>query len=136
MPSFFLSVRICVGVFTIPVIFSVYSNLVFDLGEMVDRSKDKPVLIMFSTVVEVSSTLTFLCVGGLLGNSVVRSRCAFFTGLPKEETHFPVIVIDLMSELELLPLHVIIGNESNDDLMMVNTRRLSVCRSRCRISVK
>ena len=101
VPSFFLSVRICVGVFTIPVIFSAYSNLLFDLGEMFDRSKDKPVLIMFSTVVEVSLTLTFLCVGGLLGNSVVRGCCAFFTGLPKEEIRFPIIVIDLMSELEL-----------------------------------
>ena len=84
---------------------------------------------MFSTVVEVLLTLTFLCVGGLLGNSVVRGRCAFFTGLPKEEIRFPVIVIDLMSELELLPLHVIIGNESDDDLMMVNTCRLFVCYS-------
>ena len=74
--------------------------------------------------------------GGLLGNSVVRGRCAFFTGLPREEIRFPVIVIDLMSELELLPLHVIIGNESDDDLMMVYTRQLLVCCSRCRISVR
>ena len=42
------------GVFTIPVILSVCSNLVFELGEMFDRFKDKPVLIMFITVVEVS----------------------------------------------------------------------------------
>ena len=54
VPASFLSVRICVGVFMIPVILSAYSNLVVDLGEMFDRSKDKPVLIIFSTVVEVS----------------------------------------------------------------------------------
>ena len=34
------------GVFTIPVILSVCSNLVFELGEMFDRFKDKPVLII------------------------------------------------------------------------------------------
>ena len=42
-----------IGVFTIPVMFSAYSNLLFDVGEMFDRSKDRPVLIMFSTVVEI-----------------------------------------------------------------------------------
>ena len=46
-------VRVRVGVFTIPVILSAQSNLVFELGEMFDRSKDKPVLIILSTVVEV-----------------------------------------------------------------------------------
>ena len=51
--SFFLFVRVRVGVFTIPVILSAQSNLVFELGEMFDRSKDKPVLIILSTVVEV-----------------------------------------------------------------------------------
>ena len=34
------------GVFTIPVILSVCSNLVFELGKMFDRFKDKPVLII------------------------------------------------------------------------------------------
>ena len=62
--------------------------------------------------------------------------CASLRELPEEDICFPVSLIDLMLELELLPHHVIIGNESYDDLMMVNTRRLSVCRSRCRISVK
>ena len=42
------------GVFTVSVMFSVYPNLLFDVGKMFDRSKDKPVLIIFSTVVEVS----------------------------------------------------------------------------------
>ena len=57
-----------IGVFTIPVILSAWSNLLLELGEMFDRFKDKLVLIIFSTVVEVSQTLTLLCVGGLLGN--------------------------------------------------------------------
>ena len=43
----------CIGVFTIPVMFSAYSNLLFDVGEMFDRSKDRPALIIFSTVVEI-----------------------------------------------------------------------------------
>ena len=54
MLSFFSFVGVCIGVFTIPVMFSAYSNLLFDLGEMFDRSKDKPVLIIFNTVVEIS----------------------------------------------------------------------------------
>ena len=45
VPASFLSVMICVGVFMIPVILSAYSNLVVDLGEMFDRSKNKPALI-------------------------------------------------------------------------------------------
>ena len=53
VPGSFLSDRICVGVLMIPVILSAFSNLVVDLGEMFDRSKDKPVLIILSTVVEV-----------------------------------------------------------------------------------
>ena len=71
VPASFLSVRICVGVFMIPVILSAYSNLVVDLGEMFDRSKDKPLLIMVSAVVGILLTLTFLFVGGLLSNFVV-----------------------------------------------------------------
>ena len=51
--SFFSFVGVCIGVFTIPVMFSAYSNLLFDLGEMFDRSKDRPVLIIFNTVVEI-----------------------------------------------------------------------------------
>ena len=57
-------------------------------------------------------------------------------GFPREETRFSAILNDAMSESKLFPLQVVIGNESDDDLMMVNTRRLSFCRSRCRISVK
>jgi hypothetical protein len=53
------------------VILSAYSNLVVDLGEMFDRSKDKPPLIMVSAVVGILLTLTFLFVGGLLSNFVV-----------------------------------------------------------------
>ena len=34
------------GVFTIPVLLFVCSKLVFELGEMFDRFKDKPVLII------------------------------------------------------------------------------------------
>ena len=71
VPASFLSVRICVCVFMIPVILSAYSNLVVDLGEMFDRSKDKPPLIMVSAVVGILLTLTFLFVGGLLSNFVV-----------------------------------------------------------------
>ena len=54
MLSFFSFVGVCIGVFTIPVMFSAYSNLLFDVGEMFDRSKDKPVLIIFNTGVEIS----------------------------------------------------------------------------------
>ena len=43
-----------IGVFTIPVILSAWSNLLLELGEMFDRFKDKSVSIIFSTVVEVS----------------------------------------------------------------------------------
>ena len=53
-PSVFFFVGVCVGVFTIPVIVSAYSILLFELGEMLDRFKDKPALIMFSTVDVVS----------------------------------------------------------------------------------
>ena len=53
MLSFFSFVGVCIGVLTIPVMFSAYSNLLFDLGEMFDRSKDRPVLIIFNTVVEI-----------------------------------------------------------------------------------
>ena len=53
MLLFFSFVGVCIGVFTIPVMFSAYSNLLFDLGEMFDRSKDRPVLIIFNTVVEI-----------------------------------------------------------------------------------
>ena len=122
VPGSFLSDRICVGVLMIPVILSAFSNLVVDLGEIFDRSKDKPVLIMVSAVVGILLTLTLLFVGGLLSNFVVRGCCAFFTWVPEVGVHFPSIVIDLMSELVLLPLHVMIGNESDDDLMMENTR--------------
>ena len=38
------------GVSTISVMFSVYSKLLFDVGKMFDRSKDRPALIMFSVV--------------------------------------------------------------------------------------
>ena len=41
------------GVSTISVMFSVYPNLLFDVGKMFDRSKDRPALIIFSTVVEI-----------------------------------------------------------------------------------
>ena len=51
--SFFSFVGVCIGVFMIPVMFSAYSNLLFDVGEMFDRSKDRPALIIFSTVVEI-----------------------------------------------------------------------------------
>ena len=70
VPASFLFVRICFAVFMIPVILS-YSNLVVDLGEMFDRSKDKPALIMVSAVVGILLTLMFLFVGGLLSNFVV-----------------------------------------------------------------
>ena len=120
----------------IPVIFSAYSSLIVDMGEMFDRSKDKPALIMLSAVVGILLTLTFLFVGGLLSNFVVGGGCAFISGLPEMSARFLSIVMDLMSELVLLPLHVMIGNESDDDLMMKNTRRSFVCCSRCRISVR
>ena len=71
VPASFLFVRICFAVFMIPVILSAYSNLVVNLGEMFDRSKDKPALIMVSAVVGILLTLTFLFVGGLLSNFVV-----------------------------------------------------------------
>ena len=71
MPLVSVSVGLCVGVSIIPVIFSAYSSLVVDLGEMCDRSKDKPALIMLSAVVGILLTLTFLFVGGPLSNFVV-----------------------------------------------------------------
>ena len=52
MLLFFSFVGVCIGVFRIPVMFSSYSNLLFVLGEMLDRSKDRPVLIILNTVVE------------------------------------------------------------------------------------
>ena len=72
-----MSVRSCVGLFMIPVIFSAYSSLVVDFGEMFDRSKDKPALIMLSAFVGILLTLTFLFVGGLLSNFVVRGGLLF-----------------------------------------------------------
>ena len=57
-------------------------------------------------------------------------------GFPREETRFSVILNDVMSESKLFPLQVMIGNESDDDLMMVNTLRSFVCCSRCRTSVR
>ena len=135
VPFISVSVRSCVGVSIIPVIFSAYSSLVVDLGEVFDRSKDKPALIMLSAVVGILLTLTFLFVWGLLSNLVVGGGCTFFSGLPEMSARFPSIVMDLMSELVLLPLQVMIGNESDDDLMMENTRRSFVCCSRCRILV-
>ena len=64
VPFSSVSIRSCVGRFMIPVIFSAYSSLVVDLGEMFDRSKDKPALIMLSAVVGILFTFTFLFVGG------------------------------------------------------------------------
>ena len=74
--------------------------------------------------------------GGPLGNFVERGNLAFRMGFPREETRFSVILNDVMLESKLFPLQVIIGNESDDDLMMVNTLRSFACCSRCRISVR
>ena len=60
--------------------------------------------------------------GGLLGNCILGGCGASFRGLPEEDIRFPVSLSELTLELELLPLYLIIGNESDDDLMMVNTR--------------
>ena len=81
-------------------------------------------------------TLTFLIVGGPLSSFVVGGICVFFDGFPEVDARFLSIVMDLISEFALLPLQVIIGNEFDDDLMMVNTRRLFVCCSRYRISAR
>ena len=126
----------CVGVPTIPVSLSAYSSLDADLGEVFDRSKDKPALIMLIAFVGFWLTLTFLIVGGPLSNFVVGGSCVFFGGFPEVDARFLSIVMDLMSQFALLPLQVIIGNESDDDLMMVNTRRSFVCCSRYRISAR
>ena len=107
----------------IPVILSAYCNLVVDLGEMLDRSKDRLALIRVSAVVGIRLTLRFLFVGDLLSNFVVRGCCAFLSMVPRVGVRLPFIVIDVMSEFALFPLHVMIGNESDDDLTMVNTRR-------------
>ena len=50
---FFSFVGVCIDVFRIPVMFSAYSNLLFVLGEMLDRSKDRPVSIIFNAVVGI-----------------------------------------------------------------------------------
>ena len=42
----------------------------------------------------------------------------------------------LVPEFALLPLHIVFGNESDDDLMMENILRSVVCFSRCRISIR
>ena len=127
----------CEGVSMIPVIFSAYSSLVVDLGKLLlDRSKDKPALIMRNAVVGILLTLTFLLVGGPLSKSPVGGGRVLLSGLPELGARFLSIVMDLMSESALLPLQVIIGNESDDDLMMVNTRRSFVCCSRYRISAR
>ena len=111
----------------IPVILSAYCNLVVDLGEMLDRFKDRPALIKVSAIVGIRLTLTFLFVGEKLSNCVVRGCCAFLNMVPRVGVRLPCIVIDLMLEFALFPLHVMIGNESDDDLMMLNTRRSFVC---------
>ena len=121
---------------TVPESFSAYSSLGVDLGEVCDRSKDKPVLIMLIASVGFWLTLTFLIVGGPLSDCVVGGVCVLCIGCPEVDARFLSIVKDLILEFALLPLQDIIGNESDDDLMMENTRRLFVCCSRYRISAR
>ena len=123
MPFFFV---FCVGMSTDPVSLSAYSSLGVDLGEVFDRSKDKPALIMLIAFVGFWSTLTFLIVGGPLSDFVIGG-CCVFGGRPGVDALLSSIVMDLMSEFALLPLQVVIGNESDDDLTRVNTRRSFVC---------
>jgi hypothetical protein len=80
VPIVFVS---CVGVSIIPVIFSTYSSLGVDLGELFDRSKDKPALIMLSAVVGIWLTLTLLFVGGPVSNFVVGGSCVLLVGFRK-----------------------------------------------------
>jgi Ni,Fe-hydrogenase I large subunit len=57
-------------------------------------------------------------------------------GFPIEETRSSAMLNDVVSEFKLFPLQVMIGNESDDDLMVVNTLRSFDCCSRCRTSVR
>ena len=120
---------------TDPVSLSAYSSLDVDLEEVFDRFKDKPALIMLIASVGSWLTLTFLYVGGPVSDRVM-GVCCVLGGCPGVDALLPSIVMDLMSEFALLPLHVVIGNESDDDLTRVNTRWSFVCCSRYRISAK
>ena len=117
----------CNGVLMTPVICFVYSSLLVGLEEMADRFKDKPALIMFRAIGGIMLTLTLLLVGDLLSNMGVGGFCTFLFGVPIVGVHLGCIVSELISELVSFPLHVIFGNESDDDLMMVNTLRSFVC---------
>ena len=118
-----------------PVIFYAYSSLDVDLGEELNRSKDKPVLIMLIASVGLWLTLTFPIVGGPTSDTVVGGFCVF-VGNSSVDALLPSILMDSMSEFALLPLQVVIGKESDDDLTRVNTRRSFVYCSRYRNSAK
>ena len=69
--------------------------------------------------------------GGLLGNRILGDCWRSFGGCPSEDIRFPVGLMESTLKRELLSLQLIIGIESDDDRMMVKTRRSFVCRSRC-----
>jgi hypothetical protein len=117
----------CNGVLMTPVICFVYSSLLVVLEEMADRFKDKPALIMFRAIGGIMLTLTLLSVGDLLSNIGVVGFCIFLSGVPMVGVRLDCIVSELISEFVLFPLHVMFGNESEDDLMMLNTLRSFVC---------
>ena len=56
--------------------------------------------------------------------------------IPDMDVCFLSAMIDSSSEFALLPLHIVIGSESDDDLTMENTRQSFVCCIRYRSSVR
>ena len=74
--------------------------------------------------------------GGVLGDVGVGFGCFFLSIGPRSDVLMVFIVRPLVPELTLLPLHVMFGNESEDDRIMENIRRSVVCLSRCRISIR
>ena len=73
---------------------------------------------------------------GLLGNCILDGCCRFSGGYPSEDVRSFASIVELASEYEFLFFQLIIGIESDDDRMIVKTRRSFVCRSRCRIPVR
>ena len=74
--------------------------------------------------------------GGLLSDVGVGIGRFFLSIVLRSRARMVSMMKLLVPEFALLPLHVVFGNESNDDLMMENIRRSVVCFSRCRISTR
>ena len=95
---------------------------------MCDMDRDSGVLLLL--------TWLLLYVGGLLVDVGVGNGLWFpVVGLLSSAAMVPMVSL-FVPEFSLLPLHEMIGNESDDALMMENILLSIVCFSRCRISNK